>query len=97
MIKITTPLDNAREAVAILEEVLRTPMMRSLHFALDAEVTELPIVTYTVERFCYKDASNDSQIKEPSDSKAFGESTGDNLEASQVKIINDGTYRGGEE
>lgn len=96
MIKKTTPLDNAREAVAMLEEVLHTPMLQSVHFELDASVGEVPIVTYTVERLCYKDAANDGQIKEPSNFKAFGESTGENLEASQVKIINDGTYRGGE-
>ena len=42
-------------------------------------------------------SANGSQIKESSDSKAFGESTGENTNASQVKIINDGTYRGGEE
>lgn len=41
-------------------------------------------------------SANDSQIKEPSDSKGFGESTGENANVSQVKIINDGTYRGGE-
>lgn len=94
MIKRTTPLDSAREAIAMLEEILRTPMMRSLHFELDAGLGELPIATYTIERICYK--ANDSQIKEPSDSNAFGESTGENTNVNQVKIINDGTYRGGE-
>ena len=54
-LKVTTPLDYAKESVRILQEVLHTPFLRSLKFELSVEIESLPIVTYTVERIAVKE------------------------------------------
>lgn len=61
MRKLGTPLDNAREAIAVLEELLETPMMRSIHFELDVELDGIPIIRYEIERMVVK--QNDYTIE----------------------------------
>lgn len=61
MRKIGTPLDNAREAIVLLEELLKTPMMRSIHFELDVELDGIPIIRYEIERMVVK--QNDYTIE----------------------------------
>lgn len=56
-----TPLDNAREAIVLLEELLETPMMRSIHFELDVELDGIPIIRYEIERMVVK--QNDYTIE----------------------------------
>ena len=52
---ISTPLENAKEAIAVLQELFRTPLMKKLHFELDVEVGELPVVRWEIERLVIKE------------------------------------------
>lgn len=57
--RVSTPLENAREAIKMLDELLRTPYLRGLRFEVEAHVDEVPTVTYTVERLVFKESEEE--------------------------------------
>ena len=45
--------ETKRDLPRIIQEILETPQMRKLDIHFDATVNEIPILTYTVERYAW--------------------------------------------